>query len=106
MQQELFSIFDIKGVVYTPPFSAINTAVAQRSFAESVNEKGHTFNKYPDDFVLYYVGTFDTETASILVNENLQPLGTARDFLLPYGSIIDEPEVPIPDVPTTSGTPA
>lgn len=89
MQHLLFAILDTKGQFYTPPFTARNVQLAQRSFAETANTPEHPFNKHADDYILYQIGTFDDEN-SVIETHKPHPLGSAKSYILPYGDILEE----------------
>lgn len=60
MQQKIFSIRDAKAGVFYSPFYKTTHGEAERDFHSAVNDKNTTLNKYPEDFDLYYLGTYDT----------------------------------------------
>lgn len=45
----------------------VNDASARRNFAHAVNRTDSLFNSHPEHYVLYKVGTFDTETGDLVV---------------------------------------
>ncbi len=61
----IYSIFDTKAKAYYPPFFLPNTDLAVRIFSDQVNDTNHTFNKHPEDYTLFQIGTFDDENAFI-----------------------------------------
>ncbi|QXP08259.1 MAG: nonstructural protein [Arizlama microvirus] len=60
-----YSILDVKSKIYNNPHFLINDAVAIRQFGIIVNDKESIISKYPEDFRLYRVGTFDMNTGKI-----------------------------------------
>ena len=66
MIMNLYSINDSTAGEYGQPAPMNNDAVAVRSFGTLVNEKGTIMNTKPSDFSIWKVGTFDTETGTIL----------------------------------------
>lgn len=64
-----FSIRDIKGAVYTPPFYKSTHGEAERDFRSLVNDDKTTINKYAEDFQLYYVGEYDQTSGSLIPAE-------------------------------------
>lgn len=64
IMKNLYSIKDEKigfGDVFVQP----NDAAAVRNFSEAVNQKDTPFNKYPNDFVLFKVGSMSEDNGEI-----------------------------------------
>lgn len=60
LRQRFYSILDTKAEAYSPPFLAMNDAVASRMFSNSVNQEETTqLFHHPEDFVLFCIGEFD-----------------------------------------------
>lgn len=65
MKMSIYSLKDRKGS-FANPYIMQNTEQAIRDVKTAVNEnKGNILNKYPEDFELYKIGEFDTETGAI-----------------------------------------
>jgi len=71
MTQQLYTVYDQKAEAYLQPFATNTHGLAERMFAEMVNTPGHQFNRFPEDYVLYHIGTFDTATARTASSELL-----------------------------------
>jgi hypothetical protein len=69
-QLHIFTVKDGKADAFITPFLLPNKEMAIRTFGQSCSDEGHTFGCYPQDFHLYYLGTFDLINASF---ENLPP---------------------------------
>lgn len=75
---KIFTVYDIKSKTYLPPFYQKETGEATRAFRSSVNNPDHQFHKYPEDFSLHQIGTFDDNTSELtytkakLINTALQ----------------------------------
>lgn len=55
---------DLKSDMYGPPVAEVSEGTAIRAFAEVINSGGDaTICKYPQDFELVRLGTFDDRTA-------------------------------------------
>lgn len=63
MKFNLYTVYDSKSGIYSPPFCFINHPVAVRSFTESVKNVDSQIAKTPDDFSLLLLGTYDDVTA-------------------------------------------
>lgn len=62
MLLQAFSIFDAKSGAFSAPFFAFNAAVAQRNVAAGVREGDSLLSRFPEDYQLYHVGSFDDGT--------------------------------------------
>lgn len=78
---KLFSILDIKANVFMNPFSERDSVSALRSFQVGANDPKSTFNKFPDDFALCELGSFDPQTGVIELNAAPHNLATARSLI-------------------------
>lgn len=65
MKSSLFSIRDQKVGVFNNPFIAPNVNAIIRQFGDAVANKDGDLGKYPQDFDLYEVGSFNPETGVI-----------------------------------------
>jgi len=65
MSLGLFSIHDTKSGAFTVPFVARARGEAIRSFQSAMQDTSHPMSKFPADYVLYYIGTFDDGTGEI-----------------------------------------
>lgn len=65
MDQMIFTVRDSKAEAYLPPFYAAKQGLAVRMVANAVNDPDHTFFRNPEDYTLFYLGTFDEETGYI-----------------------------------------
>lgn len=80
MEKHLFSIFDSAAGAYLDPFVAPSVEFAIREFRRAVNKPDHQFNRFPEDYVLFYVGSFDSASGD-LVGKVPQSLGVAVTFM-------------------------
>lgn len=65
----LFSIRDIKAGYYQKPFVARTVGEVVRSLTDAVNDKSNPndYSKYPEDYVLEQIGTFDDDSGVLSV---------------------------------------
>ena len=77
----VFSVYDTKAQAYSRPWYEHTIPSAVRTFTDAVNEPQSPYNKHPDDFLLFHVGSFDDSSAAL---EHVQPvpLGCASNFLI------------------------
>lgn len=64
MLYRVFAVLDKKAMSYNRPFYLPSVGLAQRSFQDEVNRvaEDNVMNRYPDDFSLYQLGTWDDES--------------------------------------------
>jgi hypothetical protein len=67
MLKIVVSVKDTIAEVFHDPHTEINSATAIRAFSASIKESPHK-----DDYSLYQIGTFDTQTGVLTPNEPLR----------------------------------
>lgn len=65
MQLKIFTIRDSKAEAFLTPFFQKSHGEAERNFKEITKDEKSMISKYPDDYDLYYVGTYDDQTGFI-----------------------------------------
>lgn len=60
---QIFAVYDQKSHAFASPFYLAHVDLAKRAFAEAANTPGHSLAKYPEDFFLYRLGTWNDETS-------------------------------------------
>ena len=66
MKQTLYAIKDIKSGSFGSPVAEINEAVFIRTLTKEINENTRSsLYSWPEDFQLFKIGEYDTETGSI-----------------------------------------
>lgn len=65
MEKQLYSIFDKKAGVYAPPFAEANKGTAIRAIQDLVSRGDSTPAKYPEDYTLVQLASFNEETGEI-----------------------------------------
>lgn len=61
---EMFAIRDKKADQFFPPIYAHHHAQAVRQFSTAVQKSEGDLHLYPEDFDLYFIGTYDQQTAT------------------------------------------
>lgn len=79
MEYSIFTVQDTKVSLYNRPFFARNKAEALRMFEDISNDPQHPVGQHPEDYVLYYIGTFSEKTGAIL-GDNHEALAKGSDF--------------------------
>lgn len=59
--KKIYSVYDKKGCFYSNPFVVDNAIQAVRSFQQAIGDKNTQLAQYPEDFSLFYFGTFDED---------------------------------------------
>jgi len=59
MNIELFSVYNQAAERFIDPFPAPTIEFAIRGFREACTTDDHQFQKFPEDYALYHVGSFD-----------------------------------------------
>jgi len=79
---KIFSVYDSKTSSYSPPMNFPHTGDAIRSFSEIANDKSSTtIGKYPADFTLFELGSFDLQTAKFDLYSTPVAYGVALEYV-------------------------
>lgn len=80
MKTQVFSIYDIKTMIYHQPMFAINEHHAIRVIKLEFNKQGSMLNEYPEDFDIYLIGEFDDRKGTL--EKNVPPLLVCKGSVL------------------------
>jgi len=83
---KMFTVYDSKSETYLRPFSMLTAGEAVRGFITTLNDPITDYCKYPADFTLFEVGSFDETTCKLVIHEALINLGNGL-HLKPKGEI-------------------
>lgn len=83
MQLKMYSIRDVKTLVFKPPFVKHTHGEAERDFKSLVNDQQSMVNKYPEDFDLYYLGVYDDNSGKFEALDTPQHITKAVNVLDP-----------------------
>lgn len=72
MQLKIYSIRDAKAEIFNAPFYKNTHGEAERDFSMLVNEEKSKINKFPEDYDLYHLGSFDDQTGKAEWNDTPQ----------------------------------
>lgn len=81
MTLRMFTIRDIKGDAFGTPFFQATQGQALRAFADLATNADSTVGQHPEDFILYFLGTFDIITGDFTAEPHPQHLATGTDFI-------------------------
>lgn len=79
MLKKIFTVFDHAAEAYLQPFFLDTAGQAIRTFTEAVNDPNHPFGKYPKDYTLFHIGTYD-ESNGHFDSITPQPMGNALEY--------------------------
>lgn len=65
MEMQMYVVYDIKSRVYEPPKFCLNEDTAKRLFIGAFGNQRTSYNRFPRDYQVYYIGTFDDLTCMI-----------------------------------------
>ena len=77
----MFSVYDSKSESYQPPQAYPTAGMAIRSFAAGANDKASAFGRWPRDFTLFEVGTYDDSSGKMIPHETPLSRGVAIEFV-------------------------
>lgn len=81
MQMHVFTIHDSKAQAFIQPWYSPNTDTAIRQFTTAVRDPATEFSKYPGDYTLFHLGTFNQEKATFDLLKTPENLGLALVFV-------------------------
>lgn len=79
--QKIFTVYDSKAEAFLPPFFTTATGLALRMFEDCANNPEHLFGRYPGDYTLFELGTFDSDTGQFELSKTMVNLGVAIAFV-------------------------
>lgn len=77
---KIFTIYDSKANSFLQPFYCPNQSVAIRHFAHAANDPSTDIGRYPEDFNLHEIGTFDTDSGDLAITTPAISHGMAIQF--------------------------
>lgn len=84
----IFSVYDRKAELYGPIFAQENLAVAVRDFEQAVKMEDSKFGRWPEDFALHELGTWDPVTGEVLGSPE-RIVAQALDFMYKIPELSD-----------------
>lgn len=80
MKINIYSVFDVKSQLYGTPFFMLRDEIAQRAFADLVNDKSTMVSRHPEDFLLYKIGEFWDDSGNVSSTIPPLALGNASGY--------------------------
>jgi len=94
---KMYTIYDSKAGFYNRPFTARTKGEALRLFQQAANDKTTQIGEYPEDFILFEIGSFDDLTGN-LAHESHISLGKAIDYVRLNQTIAPPIQLQAPDM--------
>lgn len=79
--QNVYSVRDFKAESFGAPFFAVNDAVAKRMLAAAVSDRETPVGRNPEDFGLYRVGAWNSDSGSLAGTDVPVPVCLAVDLV-------------------------
>lgn len=96
---KMFTVFDSKADTYIPPFCMRSTGEAIRGFITILNDDISDYCKYPADFTLFEIGSFDPLTCKLVIYAAMTNLGNGLSH---KGKGVHIPESGKSEAPTSN----
>jgi hypothetical protein len=80
MINKIYSIYDCKVEAYLQPFFLKSKGEAIRGFTELSNDDKTNIAKYPEDFTLFELGSYDDANAKFTLHSTPISIGKAIEF--------------------------
>lgn len=65
MQYGLFSVYDLQAQNFSAPFTSVTVETAVRDFGRAVMQTKGSMDKFPEDYQLFHVGHFRSDTGVV-----------------------------------------
>lgn len=79
----VFSIYDTGISTWLPPIYARNKGEMLRQFIDAINNPESKFSKYPSDYTLFELGTWNDDNCEFTFLKAPIKLGVAIEFVKP-----------------------
>lgn len=77
---QVFAVYDAAASAYIRPFFVPTRGIAERAFAEAVNDPNEQMNKYPGDYSLFHLGEYDEQHGKMIPLEANVCIGNALEY--------------------------
>lgn len=90
MIRKVFTIFDAATKTYSPPMLYRTIEEAIRVFRREVNEPTSQLSRYPADYSLFELGTFDDETSIFQCHMTPMRVASAHELVQVQPTSVDQ----------------
>nr|QRQ90059.1 MAG: nonstructural protein [Microviridae sp.] len=82
MQYKILAIRDRAADVFGQPIFTSSVGGAIRAFSDEINtpREGNNYNRHPEDFDLYHLGSFDDESAEFTLFKKPEQVAVGKDL--------------------------
>lgn len=80
MLLNVYTVWDTKAEAFLQPFFSPNKGTAIRAIVDALRDPNSTLAKYPDDFHLYHIGTWD-DSAGLIEAHSPVGMGVLREYV-------------------------
>lgn len=81
MEYSIYVIYDARSNRYTMPMCFDNDAVAVRDFVTEATRPHTRTHEFPEDYILYNIGTFYESTGEIITNK-MERVCALNDYIV------------------------
>lgn len=74
MITKIFAIHDAKANAFLQPFFSPTAGTAERAFSTAVKDPASQFEKFPEDFTLFEIGSFDDASGDLVRLDTPHPI--------------------------------
>jgi len=82
---KMYAILDGAAKAYGPPMVFTTNGLAIREFQAIAENSANHIKKHPEDFSLWEIGEYDSDTAQVDAALGLKPLAQAKEFFQTEG---------------------
>lgn len=80
---KLYAVRDVKADSFGSPMSIATKGLALRGFADACADERSELAKYPDDYMLYELGTYDPNSGTVASH-------SVPEFVVSARSVVDQ----------------
>lgn len=88
---KLYAVRDVKADAFSSLMPIATEGLAIRSFAEACKDRNSDLNKYPEDYMLYEIGTWEANTGAVS--------SCLPKFIASASAFVNRPETPVVENP-------
>lgn len=90
MKFYIYAVYDKRATEYSPMQTYPTHGVAERAFADAVNDNGSNLNRHPEDYNLQHLGEYESETGEITpLKEGPHIIADATQLLKPRANLTE-----------------
>lgn len=79
--KNIYCIYDSKAEAYMSPWFVDKDGQALREFQDAVQNRDTPFNKHPEDYTLFKIGTYDQNTGKLSSLDTPVSMGVGIEYV-------------------------